>query len=364
MAKISKDKKTPSKVARGAQQITIQDPSQLSLLDPVEKAVMRGFEPDSIYLPQPIRHSVVTSEQVTDILHDIPASEIEDAIANSNPSKLSKVSLDDDIVKESTSLAVFTEFDRAVVEGVMALLVGGNLIMTSAMIYRAMTGKTNSEYVSAEQKKSVDTSMQKCMTTLFSVDINMPDENGMPVTADFSGAVIPAERIRVNVAYTRTTAYQILKTPALYRLCVKSEGLTLTPLDVLNIHMNYTKRNLAILNYLQRRIAPLIYPYRNGEEKGPVKYTKSKPILIKYKELYDMAIVEDGKEKKESYPSTFKARIRDTAHTIFNAWVDAGYLGGWDDVSIAAKNIITGVRLSFPEAAPEPVQFIESSSEA
>lgn len=363
MATTPKNKKPTAKVVKGAQQLISQDPAQLSPLDPVEKAVMRAFEPDAIYLPQPVRHSVVTSEQVTDILHDIPASEIEDAIANSNPGKLSKVSLDDDIVKESTSLQKITEFDRAVIEGALALLVSSNTVMTSAMIYRAMTGKTNSEYVSAEQKRSVDISMQKCMTTLFSVDINMPNDNGNHVSADFSGYVIPAERIRVNVAGVQTTAYQILKTPVLYRLCVKTEGLTLTPLDVLNINMNYTKRNLAILNYLQRRIAPLIYPYRSAEEKPPVKYAKSKPILIKYKELYDMAMEEDGKDVKNTYPSTFKARIRETAHTIFNAWVDAGYLSGWDDVSIASKNAITGVRLSFPEIAPEPVNLIGQSSE-
>lgn len=348
--KLTSSEKSPSK--RKGKQV-IKAPQ--AAIDNIELQVMNAFDSSKFFLPQQIQHSVVAAEKVTDILHDIPLEDVETALVNRSNNKLNKVSLDDVILKESISTQKFTEFDKAVIESVIAQMMGGNTVMTASMIYRTMIGKSGSEYIHQAQRRSVDISMEKCMSTLLNIDLDVPaGPNGEETSAKFTGNVIPAERIEVNVAGNRTSAYQIVKTPALYRICTRTDGLTLTPLNFLSVEMNYTKRNLCILNYLQRRVAPFMYPAVNASPyaKLPALNSgeKEKAITIDYEELYAIAREEDGQQSDLTF--TVKNRVRETAHLIFDAWCKGGYLEDWQEIKRNGRSLL-GAMLILSENPPQ-----------
>lgn len=314
--------------------------------DPVELTILSSVDPGDIYYPKTIDRSVATSEQITDILQDINVECMDqEGIKIKNTNALAqKVTLSDDLIVSDIKL---TEFDRAVLEGCLACLVSGNPVFSTAMLYRAVTGRSSLR-VTPEQRQSVDESMRRLMFTPFNVDL---DSTELPAgsTAKYLGTLIPAEALTLNISGTESSAYRILSTPAIYRFCRTTDNMTVTPIELLSVPINYTKRTIVLLNCLQRAVAPIIYP-SSGE------YKQSPPLKIEYEYLYSCALEYD--QTVEDMRGSDKSRIRDTVHTILSEWVKSGFLDSWKDLK---KKTIYAVELSFPEAPPLIVPSLPQS---
>lgn len=326
-------------------------------LDPVELALLQKVQPDHIYLPQKVKRSLVTMEEVTTILQDIPITDqIEETISRKNKKTVPKVSVSDELLESGIVNRHLSELHRAVIDAVLSQLAAGNQVFTAAMLYRTMTGKEAGNTIHKDRQEMVDEAMTQLMYSPLHIDLTLYGKDGtIGGEGVLDGPVLPAERIKVNIHGQSCTAYQITNMPILYRLCVASKGLTVTPLQILSVGMNYTNRNLAILNVLHRKIAPLIYPV-SGE------YSKPEPLVIPYTTIYEAAMeisensVTAVRGKQPSNQAIFKKRVRTVVETILNTWVEGKFLKKWEDLREGREFV--ACKLYFPDKPPRmPTQY-------
>lgn len=310
--------------------------------DGVERALLQTLRPQDIYQPQRVKRSVVTINQVTNILHDIPITEqLEEAISSQKKTLRNRVSLSDDVLDSGILAKSITEVHIAVLGAVLSQLDAGNTVFTSAMLYRAMTGKDSGTYVHRERQEMIDQFMDQLMYTPLKIDMKLYDEFGVDVDASLDGPILPAERIKVNISGQTCTAYQITKVPLIYRFARATKGLTLTPIEMLAMDMNYTTRNIVILTILHRRTAPYLYPMDGA-------YKKPDPLFIHYIDIYDAA--KEVAESESKNQAVYRRRIREAVASILDTWVRDKYIERWEDVKEGREYI--GCRIYFPQAAP------------
>lgn len=182
-----------------------------------------------------------------------------------------------------------TEYDRNVYNGIVSLFLYGDTqhVMTPAMIFRAMTGQTNTEHPTSAQLESIRNSVDKMRFTRVYIDVTDELRN-KPAAQQWGKKVrgkdgmqeerliidtylLAADGATVTAGGETVSAYQVLKTPVLYeyaRLAGKKDGgqvLTI-PSNLLNIKkigkdgkpttrsLPNTEQRIVIRGYLVRRI--------------------------------------------------------------------------------------------------------------
>lgn len=339
--KTARNKSTKAKGAVQVEQVLTETEAE-NRFDGVERALLQTLRPQEVYLPQRVKRSVVTIDEVTNILHDIPITEqLEEAISSQKKTPLNRVSLSDDVLDSGILAKSITEVHIAALGAVLSQLDAGNTVFTAAMLYRAMTAKDAGVFVHRERQEMVDRIMDQLMYTPLKIDMKLYDKFGVDVDASLDGPILPAERIKVNISGQTCTAYQITKVPLIYRFARATKGLTLTPIEMLAVDMNYTNRNIVVLTLLHRRIAPYIYP-TDGV------YQKPAPLDISYADIYDAA--EEVAEKESTNQAVFRRRIRATIAGILDTWVERRYIESWEDIREGRAYI--GCRIHFTQDAP------------
>lgn len=182
----------------------------------------------------------------------------------------------------------YTEYDRAVHDAVVSLYIdsqkkGRMPVMTPDMVYRTMTHKTATEYVSQQQRDAVIKSIDK-MRRNISVYADASDEfrrrgitiNGKPVEKFVrDGFLLPAERLQVKAGGESVDAYIIRGTPLLLDyamltgqlITVKGNMLDIREVEdnkVTDISLPNTENRIAIKSYLLRRVEAM----RSDEQKA------------------------------------------------------------------------------------------------
>lgn len=340
----AKPKKSGSKAKQSAiaSEVVLTDAEAEKQFDGVERALLKRLQPNEIYLPQRVKRSVVTIDEVTSILHDTPITEqLEEAISSQKKTPLNRVSISDDVLDSGILSNAITEVHIAALNAVLSQLDAGNTVFTASMLYRAMTGKDSGVFVHKERQEMVDHIMDQLMYTPLKIDMKLYDEFGVDVDASLDGPILPAERIKVNISGQTCTAYQITKVPLIYRFARATKSLNLTPIGMLAVDMNYTNRNIVILTLLHRRTAPYIYPMDGV-------YKQSEPLLIRYSDIYDAA--QEVAETETSNQSVFRRRIRGVVASILDTWIANGYIQSWEDVKEGREYL--GCRIHFPKDAP------------
>lgn len=309
--------------------------------DPVELVIANKTAPHKIFLPQPIKSSAVTMEDVTSILKEIPfQADIEQRISKDKKAAPTKISLSDEVLESGVVTGPLNPIARAVLEATLSQLMAGNNTFTSAMLYRTMTGRATGESVTAEQQIMVEDAMNQLMFTPLHIDLKMYTEDGIEGDGQLRGPIVPAEQITMNIAGNTCTAYQITNLPIIYRFCKATNSLTMTPISFLSISdMSYTKRNLAILNTLQRKIAPIIYPVSGTYQRHP-------PLVIRYNDIYEVAALDTGK----SLSPVQKKRIRETVAKILDTWIKGKYIASWEEIKEGKE--FYACQITFPKNGP------------
>lgn len=167
----------------------------------------------------------------------------------------------------------FTEFDRNVYNAVVSLYYAGNIIITVAMVWRTMTGKTDTEKPTQGQAAAVKESLDKMR--FMRVQINCSEEFKMRnlkiddeavTSANYDDNLLHLSVVKIKAAKTVIEAYKILTAPVLYQYSAAVKQLITIPLDLLDIKkvdargkltthsVEYTERRSIITNYLIRRI--------------------------------------------------------------------------------------------------------------
>ena len=128
----------------------------------------------------------------------------------------------------------FTLFDQEVHDAIISLYIAGNELITSAMVYRAMTGKTNSEYINPNNIKKIEESMDKCMFSKLNIDASEQAKEYGYKEAIYSGALLAAEKVSVGSGGHKVAAYRLLTEPLLYRYAKSCKQVTAIDIKLLD----------------------------------------------------------------------------------------------------------------------------------
>ena len=194
--------------------------------------------------------------------------------------------------------------------------------------------------------------MTDLMYTPLSIELDIYDEKGNAGVGLMESAIIPAEKLQVTISGMKCTAYKVTKLPAILRFCYDTNTLAVTPMDLLSVDINFTSKNLVLLNILQRQVAPLLYP-TSGEP-----YTRPEPLELPYRMFYDAAM-ETSVKKEQPYETQFKIRVRKTLEVILDTWKSRHYIEDWIPIKIG--NRYRAFRIYFPKNPPPELPESDAS---
>lgn len=181
----------------------------------------------------------------------------------SGRNKSAKIKVSVDFQQTNLDLpANYTPYDREVFNSVCTLLEAGNTFIWAEQVYRIMTGKTNSEFVSSQSVAAVTKSLMKQMMTMVAIDYSeqvrqYPSLQGEDLEdAKLFGNMLYMRGVTFSVHGQRRTGFQILQTPPVYEYAKKLGQIVSVPLQVLDTKsaIRNTDEIIVIKSYLVRRI--------------------------------------------------------------------------------------------------------------
>lgn len=208
----------------------------------------------------------------------------------------------------------FNAFDREVIDAV-ATLTQKNQLITAAMVFRVMMGKTEYQFITEQQEKRVEESLAKCAFSRIQLDLTdlyeKDDSFGEAlkkagIEASFSGNMLSLEEVTLKRGRKKIRCYRLLSQPPIIRYAAELGKISEFPIDLLDTSINKTERNIILQSFLLRRIDEMI----RGEDTQR---------FIPVESLYE-AIEEPNASRQH------KSRYRSVAETILSDWVEKGFL--------------------------------------
>lgn len=225
------------------------------------------------------------------------------------------VTLNDDNGKISFSGRPYTEYDRSVMDAIISLWVYGDEShnITPNMVYRAMTNKRQTEYVSPQAVGAVTKSIEKMRHIFVRIDATdecikrgITDENGNPVDEMIiDGYLLAVEGIKLTAGGKKFPGYHIIGEPILYKyskmdeehpqcITIKSSLLDIKEVKgnkLTTVSLKNSDRLIVIRDYLIRRIKVM---KRDRDSKKP---SQSNRIL--FDDLYQKTGIDAGNKKQK-----------------------------------------------------------------
>lgn len=250
----------------------------------------------------------------------------------------------------------FTEYDRNVYNAVSSLYIYGDQshIVTPAMVYRAMTGMTETENPSPAQIDAVTRSLDKMR--FIRARINCTDElrarritlNSKQINSgEIDTYLLAADLITVSAGGQVVKGYRILKEPILHEYSEAVNQVLTLPSSLLDIKeldsegtittrsLPNTESRILIRGYLLRRIEGM--KGKNGLKNDTISLYDYLRDDTTHQGLYSIA----GRAE----PTRTEAqRIRDDAEKMLAYWKAVGYIKGY--TMQTEKKKITGFKLS------------------
>lgn len=225
----------------------------------------------------------------------------------------------------------FTAYDRAIHNAVCSLYAAGNDIVTPAMVYRAVTGITETEYVSPQSIEAVLNSLDKSRFMRLKVDFTEEAKaRGFDVDKTMIDSyLLPAEAVVVKTGGHEMAAYKILKTPALYQYSQRTKQIISIPLELLDtkVATRNTEEIIPIKEYLVRRIEIM----KNDDSMGN---------KILYETIFDEVGLKDIIKQKSLV-------LRNSIKAILELWKDKGYIHNFEEYKMGRS--IKGIAIFFHE---------------
>lgn len=206
----------------------------------------------------------------------------------------------------------FTLFDQEVLDAVVTLYLANNEYISPAMVYRAMTGKTEGEYIHPGKLQDIEESIDKCMYSKLSIDASEAAAAMNYDQAIYSGNLIAAEKAQVKMGGHKIIAYKIITEPLLYRYAKVCKQISAVDIKLLDTPVTKTNDTIVLQGYLLRKIEQM---------KANSKYER----FIKYDDLYSIL----GTSKEERVRTK---RVREYIKDILDFWKENGYISGYDIV--------------------------------
>lgn len=242
----------------------------------------------------------------------------------------------------------FTEYDRNVYNAVSSLYVYGDQshVVTPAMVYRAMTGLTDSEKPTAGQLAAVTRSLDKMRFIRARIDcteelkarritLNSKQING----GEIDTYLLTADAIKVQAGGQTVRAYRIIKTPILYEYAAAVKQVLTLPASVLDVkeisevtvdgakkltigaRLPNTESRILIKGYLIRRIEGM--KGKNGLNNPVIALYDYQRDGETHQGLYSIAGKPDAKDLEAK-------RIRTDVEKMLAYWAATGYIKSFE----------------------------------
>lgn len=158
----------------------------------------------------------------------------------------------------------FTEYDRCVLNAVTSLYnYGQSNIITPAIVYRAMTGQTNTSCPSKQQLEAVKDSLDKMRFMHCYIDCKeelqqrKAELNGKQIKGgECDTYLLAMSRIKIELCSGECVeGYEVLQPPILYEYAQKTGQVVTAPAQLLNIpNIADNRQRIEVKGYLLRRI--------------------------------------------------------------------------------------------------------------
>jgi hypothetical protein len=232
----------------------------------------------------------------------------------------------------------FTAYDREVYDGVTTLYEAGNNIVTPIMVYRAMNGLTETEYVKPEALTKIKESIDK--SRFIKTVIDYSDEaklyNQEIDKTAYEGYLLACNKIMVEAGGTKQEAYKLLDKPILYEYSQISGQIISVPINLLSTKdtVYSTDDVIIIRGYLLRQIEWMKHEQSNRSDN------------ITYQGVYEeLEIDKIDFEVKAYKEKTFK--IRSHVKAILKSWKAQGYIKDYEEYKDG--RLIKGIKIYFSE---------------
>ena len=202
----------------------------------------------------------------------------------------------------------FTLFDQEVHDAVVTLFKAGNHFITSAMVYRAMTGKTNSEYIHPDKLKEIEESIDKCMFSKLVIDATEEAAYYGFEEAKYDGSLLSAEKMTIKMGGRRVAAYKILVEPLLYRYAKAGKQISAIDIKLLDTPVSKTNDIIVLQGFLLRKIEAM-------------KSDRTADRIILYDDIYKILGINEPQKVKNQLQ-----RIRKYMDTMLEYWKGEKYI--------------------------------------
>lgn len=216
----------------------------------------------------------------------------------------------------------YTPYDREVHDGVVTLYEAGNELITPAMVYRAMNGLTETEFVSEQAIESVANSIDKSMFIKIIIDYTEEAKlyNKNIDKTQYMGNLLNAGKIKAKIKGKEQEVYKLYRKPILYEYAQISGQIITVPFKLLQTKdaVRSTDDVIVIRGYLLRQIEWL------KNEKA------SRSLNITYRGIYEE--LEVLKSTYEETPYKKKtAKIRNHVKSILDEWQEQKYIKKYEE---------------------------------
>ncbi len=201
----------------------------------------------------------------------------------------------------------FTAFDKEVIDAVSTLAQVSD-VMTSASIYRTITGKQEGQYINPAQRARVEASMEKCRTCIVTLALSDGEVAGLSLKQYRSNAIAFSNLIAENKKSETITYYKILEIPILYRLAETLGKISTFPSVLLDTPVSKTESVIAVQSFLLKSI-DLMQKNLTTER------------LILWSDIYNVSGKEDTKQYRDN--------TRKQSKTILDHWKSEGFILGY-----------------------------------
>lgn len=254
----------------------------------------------------------------------------------------------------------FTEYDRNVYNAVVSLYVAGNRVITSDMVWRTMTGKTEQEKPTPGQKAAVTKSIDKMRFMRAQIDcsdefkMHRIELDGKPVdSAGFDDNLLHLSVTWVRAGNNTIRAYEFPKeprfAPVLYQYSAAVNQVINVPIALLDVKkldkhgkpttrsLEYTERRVILKGYLLRRIEGM--KGKNALKSRNIAFMDYTKDGQTHEGLYTVAgypelsqPMPEGLTEAEKQKRKDDARyIREDAAAILGYWTASGYIKGFSE---------------------------------
>ena len=262
-----------------------------------------------------------------------------------NPQEVTAiVSLDFEEVREWTihmpQLRKIRPFDIEILTHAITLREAGNSFVSTDMLFRQMNGGKDKEITPAMREEIYD-SFSRLGQTWITIDASEEYAAGYNIKAQFRGALLPCSMVIGDVILQGKKSHDCIKiydTSPLYEYAKAKGQISAVPVAMLDIpSVNRTEENIMLIGYLTRAYADM----RN--DKNNIRN------VIRYETLYEYIGVEGSNAQ---VIRNKKTKIRATVRAILDAWIDRGFIKGYQELTednkpVKARIPSAKIRLDF-----------------